>query len=185
MQYRGGWTDLGDWSRVWMEFTPDTTCTVCTGPATAIDCAGTLLRSEANGVHVVGLGLHDMLVTATADAVLVAPRSASGRVGEVVARLKHDGVSQAIASTRELRPWGWSESIAHRDRFQVKRILVKPGASMSLQSHQHRAKHWVIVAGNAAVTLGEEVRELGKTSRFISRQAPSIVLKTKVKSLSY
>ena len=152
--------DLGDWSRVWLESGPDTAGNVCTAGATAIDCAGSLLRTEASGLHVVGLGLEDMLVIATADAVLVAPRSASGRVGEVVARLKQDGVSQAIASSRELRPWGWFESVARGERFQVKRILVKPGASMSLQSHQHRAEHWVIVAGTATVTLGESVREL-------------------------
>ena len=111
-------------------------------------------------MHVVGLGLEDMLVIATADAVLVAPRSASGRVGEVVARLKQDSVPQAIASTRELRPWGWFERIAHGDHFQVKRILVQPGASMSLQSHLHRAEHWVIVAGTATVTVGDEQRAL-------------------------
>ena len=162
MPYAGDWMDLGDWSRVWLESGPDTAGNVCTAGATAIDCAGSLLRSEASGLHVVGLGLEDMLVIATVDAVLVVPRSASGRVGEVVARLKHDGVAQAIASSRELRPWGWFESVARGDRFQVKRILVKPGASMSLQSHQHRAEHWVIVAGTATVTLGESVRELGE-----------------------
>jgi len=162
MPYAGGWVDLGDWSRVWLESGPDTAGNVCSAGATAIDCAGSLLRSEASGLHVVGLGLEDILVIATADAVLVAPRSASGRVGEVVARLKQDDVPQAIASARELRPWGWFESIARGERFQVKRILVKPGASMSLQSHQHRAEHWVIVAGTATVTVGESVRELGE-----------------------
>ena len=162
MPYAGGWVDLGDWSRVWLESGPDTAGNVCSAGATAIDCAGSLLRSEASGLHVVGLGLEDILVIATADAVLVAPRSASGRVGEVVARLKQDDVPQAIASARELRPWGWFESIARGERFQVKRILVKPGASLSLQSHQHRAEHWVIVAGTATVTVGESVRELGE-----------------------
>ena len=162
MPYAGGWVDLGDWSRVWLESGPDTAGNVCSAGATAIDCAGSLLRSEASGLHVVGLGLEDILVIATADAVLVAPRSASGRVGEVVARLKQDDVPQAIASARELRPWGWFESIARGERFQVKRILVKPGASLSLQSHQHRTEHWVIVAGTATVTVGESVRELGE-----------------------
>jgi mannose-1-phosphate guanylyltransferase/mannose-6-phosphate isomerase len=162
MPYAGGWVDLGDWNRVWLESAPDPAGTVCTGTATAIHCAGTLLRSETSGMHVVGLGLQDMMVIATTDAVLVAPRSASGQVGEVVARLKQDNVPQALASTRELRPWGWFERIAAGERFQVKRIMVKPGASMSLQSHQHRAEHWVIVAGTATVTVGESVRELGE-----------------------
>lgn len=162
MPYAGGWVDLGDWSRVWLETASSSDDTVCTGAATAIDCTGSLLRSEASGMHVVGLGLNDMLVVATADAVLVAPRSASPRVGEVVAQLKREGVAQAVASTRELRPWGWFESIARGDRFQVKRILVKAGASMSLQSHRLRAEHWVIVAGTATVTVGEQVQTLGE-----------------------
>jgi mannose-1-phosphate guanylyltransferase/mannose-6-phosphate isomerase len=160
MPYGAGWVDLGDWARVWMESGQDATGTVCTGPVTAIDCSGSLLRSETNDLHVVGFGLQDMLVVATGDAVLVAPRAASARVGEVVARLKQEGVAQAVSSTRELRPWGWFERIAHGDHFQVKRILVQPGASMSLQSHQHRAEHWVIVAGTATVTVDEERREL-------------------------
>ncbi|MBA4163127.1 MAG: mannose-1-phosphate guanylyltransferase/mannose-6-phosphate isomerase [Erythrobacter sp.] len=159
MPYGGGWADLGDWNRVWMESVHDTDGTVCTGPVTAIDCAGTLLRSETSGLHVVGFGLQDMLVVATGDAVLVAPQAAGPRVGEVVARLKQHDVAQAVVGTRDLRPWGWFESIARGERFQVKRILVKPGASMSLQSHQHRTEHWVIVAGTATVTVGEEVRE--------------------------
>ena len=160
MPYAGGWVDLGDWARVWLESGPGSDGNVCSEGATAIDCTGSLLRSDASGMQVVGLGLADMLVIATADAVLVAPRSASGRVGDVVARLKQDGVAQAVASARELRPWGWFERIAHGDRFQVKRILVQPGASMSLQSHRHRAEHWVIVAGTATVTVGDDVREL-------------------------
>jgi mannose-1-phosphate guanylyltransferase / mannose-6-phosphate isomerase len=160
MPYGGGWVDLGDWARVWLESAPDTDGNVLSANATAIDCAGTLLRSDVSAPHLAGLGLTDMMVIATADAVLVAPRSASGRVGAVVARLKQDGVAQAVASNRELRPWGWFERIAGGDGFQVKRILVQPGASMSLQSHEKRAEHWVIVAGTATVTVGEERREL-------------------------
>lgn len=159
MPYAGGWADLGDWGRVWMESSPDANGNLCTGAVTAVDCTGSLIRSESSAIHVVGLDLSDMLVIATSDAVLVAPRAASARVGEVVARLKENQVPQATASTRELRPWGWFESVAAGDRFQVKRIMVKPGASMSLQSHEHRAEHWVIVAGTAAVTVGNEVRD--------------------------
>lgn len=160
MPFQAGWVDLGDWSRVWAEMPSDANRNVLTGPTTAIDCAGSLLRSEVAGLHVVGLGLEDMLVIATADAVLVAPRAASGQVHKVVARLRQDGVPQAIAGARELRPWGWFERIASGSGFQVKRILVKPGASMSLQSHAQRAEHWVVVAGTATVQLGEDKREL-------------------------
>ncbi len=160
MPCRAGWVDLGDWGRVWGELPRDEQGNVLTGPTTAINCSGSLLRSEAPGLHVVGFGLADMLVIATADAVLVAPRAASPEVGQVVARLREDGIAQAVSSTRELRPWGWYEQIATGAGFQVKRILVKPGAAMSLQSHQHRAEHWVVVAGTATVQLGEDVRTL-------------------------
>jgi mannose-1-phosphate guanylyltransferase/mannose-6-phosphate isomerase len=160
MPCQAGWVDLGDWARVWAELAPDAAGNVLTGPATAIDCAGSLLRSEAPGLHVVGLGLLDMLVVATADAVLVAPRSASPQVGQVVARLQADGVAQAVAGARELRPWGWFERIAAGAGFQVKRIMVNPGESMSLQSHAQRAEHWVVVAGTATMQLGEELRLL-------------------------
>lgn len=160
MPCQAGWVDLGDWARVWAEMAPDEAGNVLTGPTTAIDCAGSLLRSEAAGLHVVGLGLTDMLVVATADAVLVAPRAASPQVGKVVARLQQAGIAQAASGARELRPWGWFERIATGAGFQVKRIMVKPGESMSLQSHTQRAEHWVVVAGTATMLLGEYVREL-------------------------
>jgi mannose-1-phosphate guanylyltransferase/mannose-6-phosphate isomerase len=116
------------------------------------------MRSDSDGLHLVGIGLKDMIVVTTADAVLVAPMSESQRVGEAVAALKAKAVPQAEASPRDLRPWGWFESIASGDRFQVKRIFVKPGALLSLQSHNHRAEHWIVVAGTAHVTIGDEVR---------------------------
>lgn len=156
MPCEAAWTDLGDWNRVWAELDRNEDGNALSGPVTSVDCVGSLLRSEAPGLHVVGLDLADMLVIATADAVLVAPRSASPRVGEVVARLKQAGVPQAVSGARELRPWGWYERLTSGAGFQVKRILVKPGASLSLQSHAHRAEHWVVVAGTATVQLGDE-----------------------------
>ena len=153
-----GWSDLGGWASVWQESDRDTSGNALVGQSTALGCEGSLLRSDSDGVHLVGIGLKDMIVVTTADAVLVAPMSESSRVGEVVATLKAKAVSQAEASPRDLRPWGWYESIASGDGFQVKRIFVKPGALLSLQSHSHRAEHWIVVAGTAHVTIGEEVR---------------------------
>lgn len=89
---------------------------------------------------------------------MVRPRRIGQRVGEAVAALKAKAVLQAEASPRDLRPWGWFESIASGDRFQVKRIFVKPGALLSLQSHYHRAEHWIVVAGTAYVTIGDAVQ---------------------------
>ena len=101
-----------------------------------------------------------MIVVAMSDAVLVAPRSSSQRVSEAVARLKAGSARQAEHMPRDRRPWGWFESLASGDSFQVKRIFVNQGQALSLQSHRHRAEHWIVVAGTATVTIGHEVRQL-------------------------
>ena len=160
MPYAACWSDLDDWQSVWRESASDGDGNVCSGAATAIECRGSLLRSENPSVEVVGVGLEDMVVIATGDAVLISPKSASQQVGKAVAALKEKGATQAEANARELRPWGWFESIAHGERFQVKRIVVKSGASMSLQSHHHRSEHWIIVAGTAQVTVADQVHLL-------------------------
>jgi mannose-1-phosphate guanylyltransferase/mannose-6-phosphate isomerase len=160
MPYGGDWVDLGDWTRVWKEAAHDGDGNACTGSVSALECRDSLLRSENPGVHVVGLGLNDMIVVATVDAVLVAPKSSSARIGEVVRHMREQGIAQADQSRRDLRPWGWFEVLAAGPGFQVKRIMVKPSASLSLQSHQHRSEHWVVVAGTATVTLGDQVRLL-------------------------
>jgi mannose-1-phosphate guanylyltransferase/mannose-6-phosphate isomerase len=92
------------------------------------------------------------------DAVLVAHKDRAQEVKAAVAALKAEGAPQAESFSRDHRPWGWFESLARGDRFQVKRIVVKPGAALSLQSHHHRSEHWIVVQGTARVTVGEEVR---------------------------
>lgn len=158
MPFAAGWSDLGDWNSVWKESGPDADSNVCSSGATAIDCTGTLLRSEIDGLELVGIGLDDMIVVAMPDAVLVAPRADSQRASEAVMTLKARSVKQAETMPRNHRPWGWFESIAIGDGFQVKRILVKPGQALSLQSHHHRAEHWIVVSGTARVTVGETVK---------------------------
>ncbi|WP_299421887.1 mannose-1-phosphate guanylyltransferase/mannose-6-phosphate isomerase [uncultured Shimia sp.] len=158
MPFSAGWSDLGGWDAVWMESGPDDTGNVCSDEATAIDCKDTLLRSETRGQQVVGIGLEDMLVVAMSDAVLVAPKSQAQRVKEAVNALKDKGASQAVQLPRDYRPWGWYESLIIGGRFQVKRIVVNPGASLSLQSHHHRSEHWIVVEGTARVTVDEDVK---------------------------
>lgn len=160
MPYRKGWSDLGDWDAVWLESGPDAAGNVCSTHTTAIDCRDTLLRSETEGQEVVGVGLEDMIVVAMSDAVIVARKSDAQRVKEAVSALKARGASQAVQLPRDYRPWGWYESLVTGGRFQVKRIVVKPGASLSLQSHHHRSEHWIVVEGTARVTVGEEVKLL-------------------------
>ena len=153
--FAGGWSDLGDWDAVWRESTLDADGVATSGPATAIGCRNTLLRSEDERLEVVGLGLEDVIVVAMPDAVLVADKSRAQEVKQAVTALKDRGVHQATAFPRDHRPWGWYDSLVLADRFQVKRIVVHPGAALSLQSHYHRAEHWIVVAGTAEVTINE------------------------------
>ncbi|MDA9019752.1 mannose-1-phosphate guanylyltransferase/mannose-6-phosphate isomerase [Flavimaricola sp.] len=156
--FDGHWSDLGGWDAVWKEMGPDDRGVSLGGDAQAIDCDDTLLRSETEGLEVVGLGLKDIMVVATGDAVLVADKSRAQDVKQAISVLKAKGSKQAVAFPRDYRPWGWYETLALSDRFQVKRIVVKPGAALSLQSHVHRSEHWIVVAGTAKVTVDDTVR---------------------------
>jgi mannose-1-phosphate guanylyltransferase/mannose-6-phosphate isomerase len=154
--FHGRWSDLGDWAAVWRETEGEGRAEA--GPVTALDCEGTLLRAETPGQRLVGLGLRDIVAVAMPDAVLVAHKDRAQEVKAVVAALKAEGAPQADAFPRDHRPWGWFESLARGDRFQVKRIVVKPGAALSLQSHHHRSEHWIVVQGTARVTVDDHVR---------------------------
>jgi mannose-1-phosphate guanylyltransferase / mannose-6-phosphate isomerase len=158
--YVGRWSDLGGWDAVRREMGPDENGVALSGHATAIDCENTMLRSESDGLAVVGIGLRDILVVATSDAVLVADASRAQDVKRAIPALKETGRRQAEEFPRDYRPWGWYETLALSDRFQVKRIVVKPGAALSLQSHVHRSEHWIVVAGTARVTVDQEVKLL-------------------------
>ena len=159
VRFAGHWSDLGGWDAVWREQAgaADSAGNVTDPRSTAIDCGGSLLRSEAEGVEVVGIGLTDTMVVATGDAVLVAPMDRAQEVRRAVAALKAKGARQAESFLRDHRPWGWFETLVLGERFQVKRIVVHPGAALSLQSHVHRAEHWIVVSGTARVTVDDKV----------------------------
>lgn len=156
--FGAGWSDLGGWDAVVAEMPNDENGNALGGNATAMDCAGSLLRAEDAGVELVGIGLTDIIAIATDDAVLVAHRSRAQDVKKAVEALQRKGARQAESFARDHRPWGWFETLALSERFQVKRIVVKPGASLSLQSHMHRSEHWIVVSGTARVTVDETVR---------------------------
>lgn len=160
MPYRASWSDLGSWESVYDEIDKDAAGNALSQHATAIDCQDSLLRSEVDGLELVGIGLEDMIAIAMPDAVLVARKSDSQRVKEVVEKLQERGVKQATMFASEHRPWGYFESVAFGNRFQVKRIVVHPGATLSLQSHFHRSEHWIVVHGTARVTVDETVQLL-------------------------
>lgn len=152
------WSDLGGWDAVWREAGPDADGVVTSGEATAIDCKDTLLRSDSERLEVVGIGLENVMAVAMNDAVLVADMSRAQDVKKAVTALKAKGAAQATAFPKDHRPWGWFESLVVGERFQVKRIMVHPGASLSLQSHFHRSEHWIVVEGTARVTIDDEVK---------------------------
>lgn len=156
--YSGLWSDLGSWDAVWSETNPDADGVVTQGPALALDCSDCLLRAESGEQQLVGLGLENVIAVAMPDAVLVADKSRAQDVKTVVSALRAQNAPQADTFPRDHRPWGWFESLAIGDRFQVKRIVVNPGGTLSLQSHVHRAEHWIVVEGTAKVTIKDQTQ---------------------------
>jgi len=153
--FASGWSDLGGWDAVWRESARDGRGVATSGPATAIDCDDTLLRSEDGGLEIVGIGLKNIITVAMPDAVLVVDASRAQDVKRAVTALKEKKAKQATMFPKDHRPWGWFESLVIGNRFQVKRIVVHPGAALSLQSHHHRAEHWIVVEGTAKVTIDD------------------------------
>ena len=158
MPYSGSWSDLGDWQALWREGDPDDNGVLTIGPTTPLDCKNTLLYSTTETQELVAIGLEDIIAIAMPDAVLVAHKDRTQDVKNAVTHLKTKGADQAENLPRDYRPWGWYESIALGPRFQVKRIVVKPGAALSLQSHKYRSEHWIVVEGTAKVTIDDDVK---------------------------
>ena len=156
--YTSKWSDLGDWVAIWAESKQDESGNVTSETAHAIGCSNSLLRSESSSQQVVGLGLNDMIAIAMPDAVLVAPKERAQDVKKAVELLRAKDIAQAEIFPKDHRPWGWFESLALGERFQVKRICVTPGAALSLQSHEHRSEHWIVVEGTAKVTIGDKIQ---------------------------
>ncbi len=150
-----GWSDVGEWSAVWRLSPRDANGNSLRGRAVAIDSSNVLVRSEEQLTAVIGL--HDVMVVATGDVVLVADRSQTDKVKKLVERLKAEGKPEATEHRRNYRPWGYYQSVDQGSRYQVKRIVVRPGGRLSLQKHHHRAEHWVVVRGAAEVTLDGKV----------------------------
>ena len=149
-----GWSDVGSWSALWEIGDKDDEGNLLQGDVVAVDCKDSLLRSD--GRLLAALGVKDLVVVDTPDVVLVAHRSQAQRVKELVERLDGEQREEIEIHAQVHRPWGCYQGIDRAERYQVKRISVKPGASLSLQKHHHRAEHWIVVKGSALVTRGEE-----------------------------
>jgi mannose-1-phosphate guanylyltransferase/mannose-6-phosphate isomerase len=154
------WSDVDAWSDVWALGARDADDNVCSGAVLAEATKNSHLHSE--GPLIAAVGVDDLVVVATKDAVLVASRDSDQDVGALLARLRSQNHKAANEHPRVYRPWGWYESIDEGDRYQVKHIMVSPGARLSLQKHFHRAEHWVVVNGTAEVEVDETKRLLSE-----------------------
>ena len=150
-----GWNDLGAWEAVWQVAQKDAAGNASTGDAIVSDSRNTLVHATSRLVSVVGMD--DVVVVETPDAVLVTSREKSQDVKNIVNQLGREQRGEQVLHRKVHRPWGWYDGIDHGPRHQVKRIMVKPGASLSLQMHHHRAEHWIVVSGTAEVTNGDKV----------------------------
>jgi len=168
------WSDIGSWDALWDRGAKDDAGNECHGDVQLHDVSDSYIRSDKR--LVVGIGLEDLVVVDTPDALLVARRGETQRVREAVEQLKSSGRIEHKTHRVVHRPWGCYEDIDAGDRFRVKRITVDPGQKLSLQFHHHRAEHWIIVSGTARVTRGDDVVlltenqsiyiELGQTHRL-------------------
>jgi mannose-1-phosphate guanylyltransferase/mannose-6-phosphate isomerase len=150
------WSDIGSWDALLDITTPDTSGNVLQGSVVVMDARGCVVHSNDRLTTLVGVS--DLVVVSTSDAVMVVPRARAQEVRELVGKLKAAKRPEATDHKRVHRPWGYYESIDAGERFQVKRIVVVPGGILSLQKHRHRAEHWVVVRGTAEVTIGKQIR---------------------------
>jgi mannose-1-phosphate guanylyltransferase/mannose-6-phosphate isomerase len=155
-----GWNDLGAWDAVWQVGNKDTEGNVTSGDVLLSNSRNSLVHASSRLVSTVGLD--NMIVIETADAVLVADRSQSQGVKHIVQQLESQNREEKNLHRKVARPWGWYDSVDEGERFKVKRIQVKPGANLSLQMHHHRAEHWIVVKGIAEITNGDKVITLNE-----------------------
>jgi mannose-1-phosphate guanylyltransferase / mannose-6-phosphate isomerase len=154
-----GWSDLGSWDAVWAQAPRDANGNALSGSCEVMDTNNALVQSDPSMLTSV-IGLSDIVVVASPDAVLVAPRKVTGELKTLVEKLKSRNRAEAVAHRRIYRPWGYYEALNIGERHQVKKIQVNPGHRLSLQKHVHRSEHWVVVRGTGEITLNGEVRML-------------------------
>jgi mannose-1-phosphate guanylyltransferase/mannose-6-phosphate isomerase len=155
-----GWNDLGAWDAVWQVGKQDEQGNVTSGDTLLSNTNNSLVHASSRLVSAVGI--ENLIIIETADAVLVADRKNSQDVKQIVNQLEAQKREEKNLHRKVVRPWGWYDSVDEGDRFKVKRIQVKPGASLSLQMHHHRAEHWIVVKGIAEITNGDQVITLNE-----------------------
>ena len=158
VNFKGEWSDLGDWNSVWAKMNPDINGVAISKNAIAFNCQNTLLRSESVDQKIVGYGLENIIAISMSDAVLIANKNDTQQITSVVKKLNKKNIKEASSFRKDYRPWGWFDVLALDDRFQIKLIFVKPSGSLSLQSHKYRSEFWVVVKGKAKVTIGNNIK---------------------------
>ncbi len=156
--FNNKWSDLGDWESVWREKKQTNKSVYESKNVTSIDCNNVLLNNFSSESHLVGLGLENIIAVSTKDAVLIANKSRSQEVKDVVDLLKIKKIPEAEMHFKDFRPWGWFEILSFSKFYKVKKILVYPNSSLSLQSHKFRSEHWVIIDGVANITIDNKVQ---------------------------
>ena len=150
-----GWRDLGAWDAVWQVGSQDPQGNVTSGDTVLSNTTNSLVHASSRLVSAVGV--ENLIIVETADAILVANRANSQDVKHIVNQLEKQQRTEKNLHRKVARPWGWYDSVDEGERFKVKRIQVKPGASLSLQMHHHRAEHWIVVKGVAEITNGDQI----------------------------
>lgn len=154
-----GWSDVGSWDALWRVTSPNSEGNVVRGAGVLIDCHDSLVRNDG-GPFVAALGLEAMVVVATGDAVLIAPRNRAEEIRSVVDQIEAKGLELTRTSHEVNRPWGSYRSLGQGEGWQVKRIVVKPGGRLSLQKHGQRAENWIVATGTAIVTVDDKISRL-------------------------
>ena len=166
VELNAGWNDLGAWDAVWQVGSQDCNGNVTSGDTLLTNTQNSLVHASTRLVSAVGV--NNLVIVETADAVLVADKANSQDVKHIVSQLEKQKREEKNLHRKVARPWGWYDSVDEGERFKVKRIQVKPGASLSLQMHHHRAEHWIVVKGTAEITNGDQVITLQENqSTFI------------------
>ena len=156
-----GWSDIGSWSAVWDALGHDADGNAATGSVVFLDSRDSFAHSD-EAILTAVVGVDNLVVVATPDAVLVTSRDKAEQVKDLVERLKAQNREQAVKHLRVYRPWGYYQGVDIGARYQVKRIVVKPNAMLSLQKHFRRSEHWVVVRGVAEVTIGSDIRTIAE-----------------------
>lgn len=152
------WSDIGSWDSLHTMIEADQAGNAAIGDTVLVNASGNLIHAPDRLTALIGVD--DMIVVSTRDCLIVTPKSRAGEIKDLVARLQADGRTEAVQAPQTFRPWGDYEVVDHGQGYQVKRTVVAPGGVLSLQSHRHRAEHWVVVSGEAEVTIGDEMHRL-------------------------